>query len=116
MLTSDQICVCPTHPGNTVLDLENLVTDPKELAALCGSLFTVDKGSGVPLVRLAHVAVQGYICSDHLAGSNLGLFDMNPTKATLGIGVTRIRYVGFAIKCQELCFSAASHKRSDHGD
>lgn len=71
MLTSDQICICPTHPGNTGLDLENLVTDPEELAALCGSLFTVDKGSGVPLVKLAHLSIHGHLCSDGLAVSNL---------------------------------------------
>ena len=84
-------CICPRHPGNTGLDLENVVLDPEELAALCGSLFTVDKGSGVRLVRLAHVAIQGYICSDRLAVSYLGLFHINPTEGILEIGFTCIR-------------------------
>ena len=84
------------HPDDTTLELDNIVTDPEDLAAMCGSLVVVEVSHGVPMIRLAHFSVEEYLSSERLANSPLSFFHMNPAAINLKLAITCCQYLSFS--------------------
>lgn len=94
------------HPEDTTFEEDNIVTDPEDLAAICGSLILVELSHGLPTIRLAHFSVEEYLCSDRLSNSALNFFHMNSKSINMKLAITCCQYLSFpetSILANALC-------------
>lgn len=111
------------NPDDTSLEPDNIVTDPRDLAAMCGSLVIVELRYGESTIKLAHFSVEEYLCSERLANSPLSFFHMHRADINLKLAITCCQYLSFSDRAslaridQFLSYAArnwSTHLRQSH--
>ena len=84
------------NPRDTRLDPDGIITDPEDLAALCGSLVTVNRMYDPPEISFAHYSIEEYLRSATILKSPMAEFYMNPHDVNLQLANTCLQYLSFS--------------------
>lgn len=84
------------NPEDTRLDPDGIVTDPEDLAALCGSLVTVNRRFDPPEISFAHYSIEEYLRSETILKSPMAEFYMEPHVIDLRLANICLQYLSFS--------------------
>jgi ankyrin repeat protein len=81
---------------DTRLDPDGIVTDPEDLAALCGSLVTVNRRYDPPEISFAHYSIEEYLRSATILKSPMAEFYMDSAVVNQHLADTCLQYLSFS--------------------
>ena len=83
------------QPEDKTFDRDGVANDLDDIVAICGSLLTVDRGSDIARITMAHFSIEEFLKSDRIKQSSVAIFHVDPEAIHAYIAKTCIQYLSF---------------------